>query len=274
MARHAHDTSAVADAISEIARQAANPEELLSDRVAVALQRQILSGRLPAGAKLPNEDDLCEVLGVSRSVVRDAVRTLVARGLITVRQGRGTAVAVPSDEAFSSALLVLLARSGLSMGDVVEARATIETRLVGLAAQSGSAEDWAELEGTYDRFARAVEDRDDAVAAEAHSEFHLTILESLHQPALSLFLKPMTEIILVSSTASIRGGSPQDWEVRVHGPILDALKAGDPEAAERAMLEHFEVSTRPSPYRKFLERTFGEAIFEADGAGRHHSPPR
>ena len=251
----------VVSAISEIAGDSTPVDELKSDRLVLALERQILSGKLRAGERLPTEDELCEILSVSRSVVRDAVRTLVARGLITVRQGRGTSVAAPSDAAYAGALLVLLARSDLTMGDVVRARATIETQLSALAASSCSDEELAVLDETLERFAAAVDANDDETATEAHVTFHKTILEAVHQPALNLILMPMTEIIVVSSTASLR--RPEDWEVDAHRPILTALKARDPEATAAAMSAHFESATRPVPYREFLERKFNEAYFDA-----------
>ena len=253
----------VVSAISEIANYSTPVDELKSDRLVLALERQILSGKLRSGERLPTEDELCEILRVSRSVVRDAVRTLVARGLITVRQGRGTSVAAPSDAAYAGALLVLLARSDLTMGDVVRARATIETQLSALAASSCTDEELAVLDESLERFAAAVDADDYETAGEAHLTFHKTILEAVHQPALNLILMPMTEIIVVSSTASLRSSRPEDWEVDAHRPILAALKAHDPEAAVAAMSAHFERATRPVPYGEFLERKFNEAYFDA-----------
>ena len=175
-------------------------DELKSDRVASELERRILGGELEPGARLPTEGELGEILGVSRSVVRDAIRTLVARGLVTVRQGQGMAVAEPSDAAFGQALIALLARSDLTMGDVIDARATIETRLVPLAARAGEKRDWEHLDEVCTAFEEAVEASDWEVVRRTHLEFHLGLMRALHQPALEMFLTPMTEIILVSST--------------------------------------------------------------------------
>jgi DNA-binding FadR family transcriptional regulator len=252
---------AVVSAIAEIADHSIQVDDLKSDHIVQALERQILSGRLPAGERLPTEDELSELLRVSRSVVRAAIRTLTARGLLSVRQGRGTSVTAPSNDAYSGALLVLLARSELTMGDVVRARATIETRLSALAATSCTDEDLAALEESLDRFAAAVDANDETTATQAHVTFHKTILEAIHQPALNLILTPMTEIIVVSSAASLRHGIPEDWEVDTHRPILAALQARDPDATVAAMTAHFELSTRPVPYSEFLERKFHEVYF-------------
>jgi len=236
-------------------------DELKSDRVASELERRILGGELEPGARLPTEGELGEILGVSRSVVRDAIRALVARGLVTVRQGQGMAVAEPSDAAFGQALIALLARSNLSMGDVIDARATIETRLVPLAAAAGEERDWEHLDRVCTAFEEAVEARDWDVVRRTHLEFHLALMRALHQPALELFLKPMTEIILVSSTPP-RPAVKEDWEVETHRPILDALAAGKAKRAEEAMAAHFAAMTDPDRYRVFRARPFGAVFIE------------
>jgi GntR family transcriptional repressor for pyruvate dehydrogenase complex len=261
MAEREATSTAVNAVVADIAAIAGQVGDLKSDRIVTAFERQIFSGRLPAGAKLPAEAELCELMGVSRSVVRDSVRTLVARGLVTVRQGRGTTVAEPSDAAYGNALLALLTRSDLTMGDVVTARATIEMALVASAAKNGTEEDWVKLEEAYDGFAEAVS-RDDAdVATRCHAAFHARILDAVRQPALSLILRPMSDLTIVSSSASVRRSSPGDWEVESHAPIMRALRAGDPEAATRAMQAHWEVSTRPKPYRAFLAQPVADAFF-------------
>src|SRR5215210_1461657 len=127
-----------------------------SASIARDIEALILRGDLPRGQRLPTETELGEVLGVSRSVVRDAVRMLVARGLLEVRQGHGTVVAPPSDEAFSNALLGLLMRSGATMGDVTEARTALETQLAPLIAQNATDEDLRRMEARLEEMAAAV----------------------------------------------------------------------------------------------------------------------
>ncbi|MBU8828911.1 FadR/GntR family transcriptional regulator [Mycolicibacterium goodii] len=247
--------------LSEIAVDAGQAGELKSQRVVAAFERQILSGRLASGTRLPTEGELCELLGVSRSVIRDSIRTLMARGLVTVRQGRGTTVAEPSDTAYSNAMLVLLTRSGMTMGDVFNARATIDISLVALAAKNGTADDWDALDEAYKRFADAVARDDEEAATLWHARFHMGILTAVHQPALTLMLRPMTDLTVVSGTASVRRTLGGDWEVEGHAPILAALKAGDPDKATAAMVAHYEVATRPEPYQTFMDRLFADAYF-------------
>lgn len=240
-------------------------DELKSDRVASELERQILSGELPAGTRLPTESELCEMLGVSRSVVRDAIRSLVPRGLVTVRQGQGMTVAEANDTSFSQALITLLMRSDLTMDDILTARGTIETHLVPLAAANGSGEDWDRLEAVYEQFATAVDVGDWDSARDRHVDFHVGLLRAIHQPALELILKPMTEIILISG-APPRRTERVDWEVETHRPILDALRAGDSRGAQEAMTGHFAALSDPERYAEFRARRFRTVFAEVPWA--------
>jgi DNA-binding FadR family transcriptional regulator len=231
--------------------------DLKSDRVAGEIERRILVGELQAGDRLPTEDELCDIFEVSRSVIRDAVGRLVARGLLTVRQGRGTTVAEPSDAAFGLAALALLARTDLTVGDVIDARAMLETAIVPKAAETGTEEDWALLASTYETFAEAVDGGAWDTAREAHLGFHLGLLQALHAPALQLLLRPMTEVIL-SSSEPPRVDEPADWEVETHLPILTALRERDAAAVARAVRRHYaavEDKQRYGPYRAKPFRT-------------------
>ena len=89
------------------------------------------------------------------------------------------------------------------MGDVVQARAVIDTSLVALAAKNGTAEDWQALEAAYEAFAEAVDRGDNEAATESHAAFHGQILEAVHQPALTVMLRPMADLTLVSGGASV-----------------------------------------------------------------------
>src|SRR4029077_2578938 len=94
----------------------------LSDQVAGVLAERVLTGAWPAGHRLPSEPELVETFGVSRSVVRDAVRSLAARGLVEVRQGYGTVVRGEPEEPYADALLDLLVRSDVTLADLAKAR--------------------------------------------------------------------------------------------------------------------------------------------------------
>ncbi len=233
----------------------------LSDRVAGELQRRILRGKPKAGERLPTEAELCELFGVSRSVIRDALRTLGAQGLVRVGAGQGIFVTDPSDEAFGQALVLLLARSGLTMREVTEARAAIEIHLSPLALEQGTPADWDKLESHLLAFQEAVESSDWPRAHSEHLAFHLAILHAFHSPGLEILLAPMHEIVLLSSIPP--ADTPDLWDIPAHGPILGAFRAGDAAKTRAALNDHFHRFLSDDRYASFEETPFREAGKEA-----------
>lgn len=209
---------------------------LLSERVAEELAQRILGGEIAEGARLPSETELSVQFGVSRSVVRDAVRTLAARGLVDVRQGFGTVVQTASDERAEEAIFELLVRSELSIHDVWLAREALDVDLAARAALARSDDDVTELHRAGAAMMAAEAERDwDRVETE-HLRWHLRVVEAGHLPALQTILVPMQRIILASGFPAT---SDPPWGVALHPPIVDAIAAQDASGAAAAMRDHY-----------------------------------
>jgi GntR family transcriptional repressor for pyruvate dehydrogenase complex len=230
---------------------------LKPEQVILALERRILSGELRAGERLPTEGELGQELGVSRTVIRDAVRTLATRRLVRVRHGFGMEVAPPSDLPLAQALADLLMRSDVTVREVLEARETLDRQLAPVVARNATDDDVARMAGQLDRFATAAAEGDAAAAQDAHVEFHLGYVAAMHLPALELMLKPMAEVILLSSVRP----SPDAafWEVDSHRPLVAALDARDEQALVRAVEHHFAVLRAPA-YDRFRTARFCELL--------------
>ena len=231
---------------------AAKPEQ-----VVLALERRILSGELQSGQRLPTEGELGLELGVSRTVIRDAVRTLTNRHLVRVRHGFGMEVAPPSDLAFTHALADLLMRANVTVGEVLEARKALDRQLAPLAARSATDQDVEQMERQFERFAAAAAAGDAAVAQDAHLEIHLCLVRAMHMPALELLLKPMAEVILLSSVRP--APDPARWEVDSHRPLVKALGARDEQQLVEAVDAHFAV-LKTQAYDGFRASLFRELI--------------
>ena len=229
----------------------------MSDRVVNELQLAIVSGQYPAGTRLPTESELGEQHGVSRTVVRDAFRTLASMGLVDVQQGRGTVVTVPSGGQVRQALELRMLRSELTMGDVTEARKIAESAFAREAAIRGTRSDWHAMERSLRKFEEAVAREAWSDAHQAHFRFHMGVLDALHQPALDILLQPLQEMVLLTSLSPDLG-RVELWEVDSHRPILDALRASNSEAAAEAVRQHFEYIERPE-YATFRTTLFREA---------------
>src|SRR5918992_578343 len=231
--------------------------ELKPEQVVQNLERRILSGELRAGERLPTEGELGAQLGVSRTVVRDAVRTLTTRRLVRVRHGFGMEVAAPSDLPIAHALADLLMRADVTVGDVLDAREALDCHLAPLAARNATEEDVARMTDDFERFAAAATAGDAAVAQDAHLEIHLGFVRAMHLPALDLMLKPMAEVILLSSVRP--APDPARWEVDSHRPLVEALRARDEVALGEAVDHHFSV-LKTQAYASFRASLFRELI--------------
>jgi GntR family transcriptional regulator, transcriptional repressor for pyruvate dehydrogenase complex len=232
--------------------------ELLEDRV--------LYGDWVPGTRLPTESELCAQLGVSRSVVRDAMRALAVRGLVDVRQGIGTVVTEVSDAAYSDAAFLLLLRSDVTVHEAVEARAAIEVALAGIAAEARKEDDLVSLREHFETMAAAAEARDTPLALEADLKFHVGILKATNLPVLVTLLRPMHQIIWITTLfppaadgdAGRTGADYQAYDVELHRGVLDALEAGESEQARRWMRELFAFVGDPA-YRELHSMSFRDA---------------
>jgi DNA-binding FadR family transcriptional regulator len=214
----------------------------LSGQVVQELERRILLGDLAPGQRLPTEAELSELLGVSRSVIRDATRTLATRGLVEIRQGHGMTVTKPDDVALAEAMALRLLRSDLTVADLMLARAALEISLVPPAAHSRTQDDLDAIRGHLHTMSRAVAAEDWPVATSEHLAFHLALLAARHLPALDLLLKPMQQTILLTSRID---GVPR-FQTEEHERILDGIRRRDEEATREAIEAHFAYIQDPS----------------------------
>jgi GntR family transcriptional regulator, transcriptional repressor for pyruvate dehydrogenase complex len=212
----------------------------LSDQVVDHLQSLILSSKFAPQDRLPTETELGSELGVSRTVVRDAIRTLSAKGLVRVRQGHGMEVSAPNEERFAEALFLTLLRSDLTIDDVLSARSVLETEVGPIAAERAQEEDWDHLSHHLAVFRQAVEGARWPEASRAHLGFHLALLKSTRLPALELLLRPMQHVILLSSWPP-DVNDPNLWEVDAHAAILTALRSRQRDAVHQALRSHYQV---------------------------------
>ena len=224
----------------------------LSDQVAGVLAERVLAGTWPAGHRIPSEPELVEMFGVSRTVVRDAVRTLAARGLVDVRQGSGTVVRGEPEEPYADALFDLLIRSDVTLADLAKAREAIDLMLAERAAVERSDDDVARLRAAYDDLCAAAGAADWTAAESAHLRFHVVLVEAVHLPGLEVLLRPLQRII-VDTSLPPDFDAPESWDVPSHLPILEAIEARDPAAAVEAMRSHYALFDGPS-YTDMLSR--------------------
>jgi DNA-binding FadR family transcriptional regulator len=212
-------------------------ERTLHAQVAREVGLQILEGKLPPGAVLPNEADFGMQLGVSRTALREAVKVLAAKGLVEVRRKTGTRVRPHHDwNALDPDVLNwLFSGKGFAVGipHLLELRLIIEPAGARLAAERATVENVAEIETALNGMERAVEDS--ASSVESDLQFHLAILEATHNTFMRPFGALIQEALRASFKLTNRDHLAFQKSLRRHRDVFEAIRNRDPEAAEAAM---------------------------------------
>ena len=214
----------------------------LSDQVAAQLQSLITGGTFKPGEKLPSERELCELLDVSRTVIREAVRALVVKGLLEVRPGGGMAVRAPDTELVSE-LMSMMLRTGngdIAFAHVHEVRRLLEVEIAGLAAERRSAEDLLHMEA---QLSIMVEYENDPQRwAEADVAYHAAIATATHNPLYPILLSSITDLLMEVRLTGIALAGTAARAHRYHIPIYERIKAEDRLGARKAMTDHLRES--------------------------------
>jgi DNA-binding FadR family transcriptional regulator len=215
------------------------PNATLYQQVLERLGKDICGGRFPPGSLLPVEPELCEQLGVSRIVVREAVKGLASKGLVESRRRVGTIVLAPARwSLFDPEVVTWRAEArGLdpSLGhDLMELRRIVEPAAARLAAQRASAADREDLRAAYDAMARAVAGDGPYVAADL--AFHGVILRACANPFVEQLQAVLATALRIGfeRVAETPGGPASS--LPMHRAVCDAIGRGDADAAERAAL--------------------------------------
>jgi len=209
--------------------------------VADRLERAILSGELPPGSPLPSERDISAQLGVSRTVVREALGRLSSLGLVRSIHGSGTRVEAPSGKQVSLGYKRLLSQPGLKLEQLTAVRLPLETAMAALAAAQRTDDQLLRLEETQKILGNPR--RSLAAHIKADLDFHATLAEATGNPLFRVVLEPIQELLFASRRHTLeRYGT--DLAFRHHAKILEAVRARDAEAAATAMREHIEANFR------------------------------
>ncbi len=214
----------------------------LHQGVVSQVTRQIVSGQLSPGSLLPVEPELAEQFGVSRTVIREAVRVLVSMGLVSVRHGSGMRVRPPSDwDHLDPRILFEQVRSGGGdqvLNEILEVRRILEVEVSALAAERRTEEDLAKMHSALRGMEEAV--RDPNAYTRLDIEFHERILAAARNRLLRDALRPVNEVLAVGRYISVRVPGGAEKSLRGHEEIHAAIERGDAEAARDAMRRHVQ----------------------------------
>ena len=220
---------------SGVESDAARAADSAADAIAAQLARRILDGSLATGDRLPPERSLAESFSASRGTVREALRSLSARGLVSRRVGSGTFVIYEPDAVDTDVSEIT------SPLELVEVRAAIEPQMARLAVRNATARDMAVLE-------RAVADMEGEEDPErfslADEMFHLRLAEATHNPLIVEIYHRINHVRTHQQWDSIKNKILTPHQIaaynREHRALLAALSRRDAERAVEVVTAHME----------------------------------
>lgn len=212
------------------------------EQVIEQIQNMILDGKLKKGDKLPSERDLAEQLNVSRTSVREALRSLEVIGLIECRQGEGNFVKEKFENNLIEPLSIIFLLEGRNPIEILELRKIIEIETAYLAAKRITDEEIKELKSIVERLKAS---KDEAESAKIDKEFHYTIAKSsgnfLIVNILNILSSLMDRYILEARKLILLTGENSEYLLNQHENIYTALSQRNPDMASLYMKKHFEM---------------------------------
>ena len=216
----------------------------LSEKIITQISDALISGELKPGNRLPPERELAEQFGVSRTVIRDAVKTLAGRGILHVKHGAGIFVATSEENAIGrlGALSDILPLQGVRLRDLFEMRKVLEAEGAGWAAGRRNDYHLERLKGILEDAHRNSENLE--VLSERDAQFHVAIAEASQNLVLVRVMLTLLDLLAASrrETLSIPGRARRSLED--HERILRGIYDQDPDEARHAMLDHLNSVER------------------------------
>ncbi len=211
--------------------------ERLYERIVDQIERRILAGDLKIGDQLPAERELAEQFAVSRTAVREAIKTLREKGLVEIRLGRGTFVTSGAAGAVRRSLGLLL-KTENGFVNLEEVREILEPEIAALAATRISEEYITAMTEAVETMDTALDNVE--IFVEADLDFHLALAEATQNPIIPSLMDSIIDLLREQRkrTGNVEGGLARGQYH--HKKILEAVIQRDPQAARKAMQDHLQ----------------------------------
>jgi GntR family transcriptional regulator, transcriptional repressor for pyruvate dehydrogenase complex len=212
-------------------------------KVFAFLRDRLVAGSLKPGDRLISERDLAVQLGVSRPLVREALRALTMLGIVEIRDRIGTIVTRPDVSVLNDFFTFALAQQADMPDDLMQARVAIECQAIRLACERAGIADFERLQGALAKIADTIDEAD--AGGMADFEFHRTIVLASHSETLAVLHNSMAGLLthshrnrreLVQAFPSMK-----TYLIEDHRRVFEAIVARGPDRADATLRKHFEI---------------------------------
>jgi len=226
------------------------------EMVVNGMEERIMGGVYSPGELLPGETSLQQEWGVSRSVVREAMKMLASRGFVSIQQGRGTFVSESSETPLREQLAITLQRGAKGQNgwsDLLEVRQVLELAVAQRAAQRAKKADVIAMREAIDNM-RSHPDLPQGYV-DADLSFHRALAEATGNPLWIALLNSLNDLLRQYREEGFRGKASALHAADQHEQILNAVTAKDADAAACAMQEHLQRSQQDIKIKKQKRKT-------------------
>ena len=199
----------------------------------------IRQGTLSHGDRLASERDLATQFKVSRSSVREAMRSLELQGLVISKRGSGTFISTENGDSVVALMAASLNTGGEALRDIFEMRRVLEPAIAALAAERATDEDIGQMSAILDEQQQQIDSGETGV--ESDTAFHFALAAATRNSALNKVVSAVEDILQRSRDQSLQEPGRPQRSLESHRHILQMIRNRDGAGAEQAMSHHLEV---------------------------------
>ena len=213
------------------------------EKVFAFLRSRLLAGSLKPGDRLIPERELAAQLGVSRAILREALRALTMLGIVEIRDRVGTVVRRPDVSVLNDFFTFAIAQTTDVVDDIMQARIAIECQAIRLATERATVGDLERLQAALARIAPTIDEPE--AGGRADYDFHRALVAAGRSDTLSVLYDAMAEVLMTSHLARRRTldalGEMRTYLIEDHRRIFRAVVDRDPARADAVLREHFAI---------------------------------
>jgi len=214
------------------------------DRIITRITNAIISGELKPGQRIPTESDLCESMQVSRNSVREAIKALVAMGVLDIRRAEGTFVVEGFSDRMLDPMVYGLILEGGNSPAIIELRKLFEVGTLKLAIEKASEEDIKRMREALETLRIAIEKRlDTEEILDADIRFHKALEHAVNNPLvdkISVVIERLSRLTRARAIEHFIEENKMDELFEMHKKMLNLIIERDEKAVAEVLDEHFE----------------------------------
>jgi GntR family transcriptional regulator, transcriptional repressor for pyruvate dehydrogenase complex len=227
-------------------------EGLAAERVVAYIERQIQSGQLKAGDRLPAERELARYIKVSRPSVRAGLRSLAAVGILESRHGAGSFITAGPPRLSTGPLSLLAALHGFTRDDMFDARRVLEMGAARLAAERATGDDLATMSEEVAGMFASMEDPQSFLVHDVR--FHRAVAMASHNPVLAALVEMVSTMVYERRRLTVERARDLKESAEMHRHIYSAIRDRDGDRARVAMSEHLDLARMAQASEELVDR--------------------